>query len=100
MIQLNYSSNALSIDFKIISIAYIIDKAHPNRQKMKRLLNFFSVLGLILISSAKKENGDCDESMFSASSDISIAQKALLSCQAQHAFQRNWYPDPIQGKAI
>ena len=22
---------------------------------------------------------------------------ALLSCQAQYALQRNWYPDPIEG---
>jgi len=31
------------------------------------------------------------------SDDDDVIKAALLSCQAQRALQRNWYPDPIGG---
>ena len=47
-------------------------------------------------------DGECEEKMFSASeANATLASKAikaaLLACQAQYAFQRNWFPDPIAG---
>ena len=51
-------------------------------------------------------DGECEEEMFSveaaseaseaaASSSFKAIKAALLACQAQYAFQRNWFPDPI-----
>ena len=53
-------------------------------------------------------DGECEEEMFSveaaseaseatASSSFKAIKAALLACQAQYAFQRNWFPDPIAG---
>ena len=55
-------------------------------------------------------DGECEEEMFSveaaseaseaaASSSFKAIKAALLACQAQYAFQRNWFPDPI-GNAL
>lgn len=42
-------------------------------------------------------DGGCEESMFMASQTEDVAKAAHLACMAQHAFQRNWFPDPIAG---
>ena len=56
-------------------------------------------------------DGECQEEMFSASIEATLSvafssntssifkakKAALLACQAQYAFQRNWFPDPIAG---
>ena len=59
-------------------------------------------------------DGECEEEMFSmaaaseaseanaatlsaANSSFKAIKAALLACQAQYAFQRNWFPDPIAG---
>ena len=46
----------------------------------------------------KDDGSSCEESMFMSSETETLRKAAHLSCIAQHAFQRNWYPDPIQGK--
>jgi hypothetical protein len=51
------------------------------------------------------DSGECQASMFSGGSQIiggktvndDVIGGALLSCQAQRALQRNWFPDPIGG---
>ena len=49
----------------------------------------------------QKENGNCTQEMFPIKSKngktTEFDKAALLSCQAQYALQRNWYPDPIGG---
>jgi mannan endo-1,6-alpha-mannosidase len=35
--------------------------------------------------------------MFKGSSNVNVSKAALTGCQAQYAFQRNWFPDPIAG---
>ena len=49
----------------------------------------------------QKENGNCTQEMFPIKSNngktTEFDKAALLSCQAQYALQRNWYPDPIGG---
>ena len=49
----------------------------------------------------QSENGNCTQEMFPIKSKngktTEFDKAALLSCQAQYALQRNWYPDPIGG---
>ena len=44
-------------------------------------------------ASKAASNGECAASMFSGPGK----EAALRACEAQYAFQRNWYPDPIGG---
>ena len=50
---------------------------------------------------AENAKGNCTQEMFPIKSDtgkvIDFDKAALLSCQAEYALQRNWYPDPIGG---
>ena len=47
-------------------------------------------------ASKAASNGECAASMFSGPGK----EAALRACEAQYAFQRNWYPDPIGGTYI
>ena len=38
-------------------------------------------------------NENCNISMFTGPD----SKSALVACEAQYAFQRNWFPDPIAG---
>ena len=50
---------------------------------------------------AENVKGNCTQEMFPIKSEtgkvIDFDKAALLSCQAEYALQRNWYPDPIGG---
>ena len=46
------------------------------------------------ISAFSTNDGDCEASMFNGDD---ATGGALLSCKAQTALQRNWFPDPIGG---
>ena len=50
---------------------------------------------------AENAKGNCTQEMFPIKSEtgkvIDFDKAALLSCQAEYALQRNWYPDPIGG---
>ena len=39
----------------------------------------------------------CEEAMFMSSETVKLKKAARLACLAQHALQRNWFPDPIAG---
>ena len=49
----------------------------------------------------QNEPGNCTQEMFPINNEsghtLEFDKAAFLSCQAQYALQRNWYPDPIGG---
>ena len=47
------------------------------------------------IGAEEHSNETCNISMFTGPG----SKAALAACEAQYAFQRNWFPDPIAGNA-
>ncbi len=46
---------------------------------------------------ASENEEACAEAMFMGTQRPDAAKAARLACLAQHALQRNWFPDPIAG---
>lgn len=54
---------------------------------------FLLVGNVPIVVADNVKDGECKASMF-----VGPGKKAALkACNAQYAFQRNWYPDPIAG---
>jgi hypothetical protein len=62
---------------------------------------FSLLISFYLLKFGSADNsGECNPSMFTGDGDVTGRNpygEGLLSCKAQRALQRNWFPDPIGG---